>query len=43
MSPKAIHDEWSSTDDQIGATDQFDAYIAEGFAQVPQDQSPIPY
>jgi hypothetical protein len=42
-SPTAIRDEWSSPDDQIDAADQFTAYIAEGFAQVATDQSPIPY
>jgi hypothetical protein len=42
-SPTIIRDEWSSPEEQTSAFDQFEAYIAEPFAQVPQDQSPIPY
>ena len=42
-SPIAIHDEWTPMDGQTDKTDQFKAYLDEDWAQVPLDQSPIPY
>jgi len=42
-SPTVIRDEWSTPDEQANKLDQFQAYIAEGFAHVAVDQSPIPY
>lgn len=39
----AIHDEWSSSDDQNASVDQLKAYLTEPFAQVHPQQSPIPY
>lgn len=43
-SPGTIHDEWSlPEEDQSNAVDQFKAYIAEPWAQVHPEQSPIPY
>ena len=41
--PTVINDEWTSPDEQIGEIDQLKAYLAEEFAQVYTDQSPIPY
>lgn len=39
-----IHDEWSSPEEeQSDQLDQFTAYIAEPFAQISSEQSPIPY
>jgi hypothetical protein len=39
----AIRDEWTPLDGQNDGVDQFKAYIDEPQAQVPLEQSPIPY
>jgi hypothetical protein len=38
-----IRDEWTPLDEQNEQIDQLKAYLAEGFAQISVDQSPIPY
>jgi hypothetical protein len=38
-----IHDEWTPLEEQNEPVDQLKAYLAEGFAQISVDQSPIPY
>ena len=38
-----VHDEWSLHDDSNNKVDQLEAYLAEPYALLHPDQSPIPY